>query len=169
MMRFTLLMFALLLGLSACSKEEPNPEERDPIYKDLEKRAADYQKSVDEAQAKVKELSEALDKAKPNTIEEKDIERDLHKYRAQLVGSQQLALYYKIRTDRRKYVDHVTYHEAFVAKKSWPDKNEYSDYLVNMRLNEVNLNWNARVPKLQDRVVSSKSKSEQPKKGEGGE
>lgn len=58
------------------------------------------------------------------------------------------------------------YLEAFAAGREWPDPAEYSDYLVNMRLHEVSLNWNARVPKLQDRLPAAKAPAKVNKKAE---
>jgi hypothetical protein len=138
--------------LSGCSQEDPNPELKDPIYTDLSKRAADYQKQADDATVKVKNLRESLDNAEPNTIDVKDIRKDLLKTQVELTGTSQLAHYYKIRADRRKVVDKIEYRKALQSKAVWPDPHEYSDYLVNIRLNEIDLNWGKRVPKLQDRI-----------------
>jgi hypothetical protein len=152
-----------MLSICACSKEDPNPEARDPIYDDLTKRMTEHQKNVDEAKAKIAELSDKLEKAEPNTIEKRDMERDLAKARHMLTDSDQWARYYKIRSERRKIVDKLVYKEAFAAKKDWPDPHEYSDYMTNRRLVEINRNWNARVPKLTDRLPSSAKKTEKPK------
>lgn len=147
----------LLLG---CSKEDPHPELKDPIYQDLKKRADDLLKAKDEAYVKVKDLTESLEKAEPNSIERKDIERDLMKTRKLASESEQMATYYRIRSERRRVEGRLAYKKAFREKKPWPDADEYSDYLVNRRLNEVNLNWNSRVPKLQDRLVMPKKAEE---------
>lgn len=165
MIRFTLTAFATvgLLLMVGCTKEDPSPELRDPIYQDLQKRAADAQKSVDESKAKILELSDSLEKAEPNSIDKRDIERDLAKAKRQELDSRQWALYYTIRGKRRRIVDHMTYREALHAGKEWPDPHEYSDYLVNRRLVEANRNWSARVPRLQDRLPSSAKKAPAPK------
>jgi hypothetical protein len=149
----TVLMISVL-ALVGCKKEDPNPELLDPIYKDLEKRSSESQKSWDEDIAKIKELREKLEKAEPNTIDKKNVLRDLDKASKSLIQSEQNAKYYKIRLQRRLLVDRLTYKEAFAKDQPWPDPKEYSDYLVNIRLNNVNLNWNARVPKLQSRLES---------------
>lgn len=157
MLRTLRVAFALIaaLTLGACSKEDPNPELRDPIYADLGKRQADAQKAYEEASAKIKELVEKLEKAEANSLEKRDMERDLRKYRKVALDSEQMARYYKIRVERRRIVDKAAYREALEAKKEWPYPDEYSDYLTNRRLHEISLNWNARVPKLTDRLPSS--------------
>lgn len=153
-----------IFSLVGCEKEDPNPELRDPIWQDISKRAADYEKQRDENKAKLATLREKLEKVEPNSMDLKDVKRDIAKTEKALLGSEQLYRYYKIRADRRKVVDKISAREAFAAKKEWPDKSEYSDYLTNIRLHEINLNWNARVPKLQDRLSRKPAKAE---KGSG--
>jgi hypothetical protein len=172
MRRFTPAVLALTgcLLLIGCSKEDPIPEERDPIFKDLEHRQSEHQKTYDEATAKLKELYASLEKAEPNSLEKRDIQRDIAKYKAQALDNEQWARYYRIRTGRRKLVDRLAYKEALGAKKPWPDPSEYSEYLVNRRLVEANRNWNARVPKLRDRLPSSaKADTKKKKEKAGGE
>ncbi len=150
----------LMLALVACKQENPNPELLDPIYKDLKARADSYSKNYEETKAQIATLRESEQKAEPHTIELKDIRRDLAKALKQQVGNEQLARYYKIRAERRRVLGRRAYREAFAKGEEWPKPEEYTDYLVNIRLHEINLNWNARVPKLQGRAPDK----EKPKK-----
>jgi len=163
-----ILLFTFGLGLIACAKEDPIPEERDPIYQDLLKREAEHTKMAEEATAKVKELREQLEKAEANSIEKKDIARDLAKHTAGKLDHEQWSRYYKIRLGRRKVVDRITYRQAFAAQKDkeWPNPKEYEDYLANRRLVEVSRNWGSRVPKLQDRVAAASAAKNEEKKAE---
>lgn len=165
---FTRLALATLMMvlLAGCSKEDPNPQLRDPIFQDLEKRANEHQKAKDEAEKQLLDLKTKLAKAEPNTLGKRDIEKDIRKNEHLALESSQWALYYKIRTERRRIVDKLAYGEALANKKPWPDPNEYSEYLVNRRLVEANRNWNARVPKLQSRLPSSQKASAHEKKAE---
>jgi len=150
---FLCIMMPLLL--TACESEDPNPQERDPIFKDLEKRASDNQKAYDDALVKVKETREKLEKAEPNSIERKEILRELATVQKQVLNAQQLARFFKIRAERRKITDKIAYKKAFKAKQPWPDPNEYSEYLKNIQLQDSPRNWNIRVPKLQQRLVTA--------------
>jgi len=71
MIRFKpqLILLLLLLGLAGCRKEDPNPELLDPIYADLERRATEMQKNLDEEVKKQEDLHKTLEKSEPNTIE----------------------------------------------------------------------------------------------------
>jgi hypothetical protein len=148
-----LLLFAF--ALAGCRKEDPNPELLDPIYSDLDKRASDSQKAFDDESKKQTDLKVALEKSEPNSIELKNNQRDLSKSQALSVDLEQKAHYYQIRAKRRLLVDRITYKAAFAKNEVWPDPHEYSDYQVNIRLREAPPNWNSRVPKLKDRVVSA--------------
>lgn len=160
----TILLFSIF-AIAGCRKEDPNPELLDPIYVDLDKRANDAQKGLDDEIKKQADLKVAVEKAEPNTLDLKNAERDLAKSEHAAIFLEQNARYYRIRAKRRALVDKITYKDAFNRKQPWPDPHEYSDYLVNIRLNEVNLNWNARVPKLQDRLTKPTAKAEKPKGG----
>ncbi len=156
------------LALTGCKKEEPNPEARDPIYQDLEKRAADAQKSHDEAVPKIKGLRETIAKIAPNSIELKDTQKELAKYEKIRLSAGEAARYYKIRAKRRLLITRLAYKEAFAADRPWPNSHEYSDYLTNERLRQASLNWGARVPKLKDRVAARAPASNPEKPAEGG-
>ena len=147
----------VFMSALACTQEDPNPEAMDPIYADLVKRAADAQKSVEETEAKIKELRLSLEKAETGTLAKKDVQKELAHNVAVHLTSEQDAHYFKIRSERRRIVDKLVYKEAFAAKQPWPNPHEYSDYLTNQRVSSINMNWNARVPKLQDRLSKSRA------------
>jgi hypothetical protein len=155
--RFSVPALALLLSLSlsGCKKEDPNPELLDPIYLDLQRRAGDAQKSFDDETKKLLDSKVALEKSEPNSLERKNAERDIQKSEHVLVDVDQKARFFKIRSERRLLVDRLLYKQAFAKNEVWPDPREYSEYLVNMRLQESPKNWNIRVPKLQDRLAKA--------------
>lgn len=158
MIRFILQLLVMLifsLAIVGCKKEDPNPELIDPIWKDLTARHAAYQKNYEESKAKIPLIEESLAKAEARTIELKNFQKELSKEKLKLMNAEQLSRYYRIRAERRKLTARIAYKKAFAEKKPWPDPREYSDYLVNTRLQEANRNWAARVPKLQDRLPSS--------------
>jgi hypothetical protein len=156
MKRFILLI--VIFGLVGCKKEDPNPELLDPIYVDLDQRATSAQKAYDEELKKQADTKIALEKALANTIELKNAQKDLAKSQSIAVDLEQKARFYQIRAKRRLFVDRITYKAAFAKDEKWPDPREYSDYQVNMRLQESSRNWGARVPKLQNRLASLNGK-----------
>jgi hypothetical protein len=152
---FILAISFFFVTVCGCKQEDPNPELKDPIYVDLLRRATEARKGYEEELKKQGDISSKLEKTEANSIERKRTQRDLDKSKHSSFDYDQTAKYYEIRAKRRLHVDRMTYKAAFAAGKPWPDKHEYSDYQVNMRLQEVQRNWNARVPKLQERLLSS--------------
>lgn len=163
---FFALTLVSMFALSGCKKENPNPELLDPIYSDLEKRASEAQKSFEDQAKKIEDAQNKLEKAEPNSIELKNAQRDLIKARHASEEFEQKARYFKIRAQRRLLVDRITYKQRFAKNEPWPDPHEYSDYLLNIRLREVPLNWAARVPKLNDRLAKSSHSDQKEEKKE---
>lgn len=151
MVRF-IMSILFIFGVCGCESEDPNPELKDPIYKDLKSKADGHTKVIEENKKKLEELQATLDKAEANSIELKDVRRDIAKAQRTIAQADQLARYYKIRAGRRAAVDKVSARKAKAEDKPWPDPAEYSDYQLNTRLREAPLNWNNRVPKLTDRL-----------------
>lgn len=162
----SVLLICALITLSACKKEDPNPELKDPIFSDLQKRSSDAAKTYEEELKKLEDAKSKLAKSEAGSIEHKNFRRDIANSEIALVGMRERKRYYEIRAERRMYEGRLAYKEAFARGEEWPNPREYSDYLVNIRLREVPKNWNARVPKLQDRLPSSVSKGEKPKASE---
>jgi nitrate/nitrite-specific signal transduction histidine kinase len=161
-----IVIMTLFMSMLGCTTEDPHPELKDPIYKDLEARLTNHTKAIEEAKKKLGELRVAAGKAEANSIDRKDVLRDIAKQQVIVREAEKGARYYKIRADRRAVVDKIAAREALQAGKPWPDPNEYSQYKVNNRLREASLNWGARVPRLQDRLrapAATKGKTE----GEG--
>ena len=152
-----LMSIALLFAvtLSGCRKEDPNPELLDPIYADLERRATEAQKALDDENKNLDGLRAAVDKAEPNTIELKNARKDVEKSQAKITDLSQKARYFQIRAKRRMPVDRISYKAAYAKDQPWPDPHEYSDYQVNNRLRESPMNWAVHVPKLQDRLAKA--------------
>ena len=164
----TLIMTVVLaLTLTACKTEDPNPELRDPIYKDLLSRNEGYKKAIEEGKKKVEDLKVDLGKSEPQTIERKNAERDLASAQAALLQNTQWELYYRIRAERRRVEGRADYRRAFNKDQEWPDPREYSDYLTNIHLRSAQMNWNARVPKLQDRQDKARKPAAAVGKGHG--
>lgn len=155
MIRIACIVIALF-SLAACDREDPEPQEKDPIYRDLVDKVKQHKSVIDESNKKLVELRASLEKAEPNSLDVKDFRRKIASEERKVLNSLQWEKYFEIRANRRRVVDQITAHEAHIAGKPWPDPSEYSDYQVNNRLHNVSMDWNKRVPKLQDRIPKPK-------------
>ena len=158
----------MTMWLTACRSEDPTPEIRDPIYQSLLKELADAEKALEELKKSKEVAARKMASASAQTMDLKDAEKEYWKAEKQLDGLSSAVTYLKIRTERRRIESRVSYRKAFKAEKEadWPNKSEYEGYLTNRRLREASLNWNRRVPKLQDRISSSVQPSKEPAKAE---
>jgi len=159
MTRFIVSIF-FIFTVCGCESEDPNPELKDPVYKDLKGKADSHEKTILENKKRLDELLVALEKTEANSIEQKDVRRDIAKAKETIGNSEQWHRYFKIRAERRAVVDKIAAREAKREGKPWPDPAEYSDYQVNSRLRDAPRNWNNRVPKLIDRLPKKVSEKE---------
>ena len=139
---------SLLLLFTGCKEEEPNPELRDPIYKDLSDKAEKAQKDLIAEEKNLKSLIEALASEKIRTLGIKLARNKVNTSRKKVVQLRQSAKYLKIRAEHRKLSGRKAYRIAFKKGLPWPDPNELKRYKTNAKLRAADLNWNKRVPKL---------------------
>lgn len=172
MRRFVLILIStsILSVITACSGEDPQPELRDKVFEDLSKKAKAFEGEQKSTEAEVEGLKVSLGKAEPNSIEGRDIQKNLLKAQRKLIKASELAKYYKIRAERRRLEARIEYRKAFKEGKGdeWPNAKTFEGYETMNRLREANLNWNKRVPKLADRLHQRKptsSSSSKPKQG----
>lgn len=141
------------LHLLGCKSLDPNPELKDPIYKDLstiqkefERKLKDEEKTQEENN---KELAGAL-----NNMDLKVARKKISNSSRLITHYRQMAAYYKIRAEHRRVDGRRAYRVAFAAGNEWPNPAEYQAYLVNKRLRAAPQNWSVRVPRLTERYVA---------------
>lgn len=169
-----ILMISLALFLLGCTREDPNPETRDPIYKFLQTEYSTLKGAFDVERKKIEEAEKALAKTEPLTHERKLALRDLESAKRRLAKIEQDAAYIEIRAARRKVEARRDYKLAFLAGKQdqWPDPKEYEHFMTQHRLRTASRQWDARVPKLHDRILAAwpkpdpKAKQKEPVAGE---
>ncbi len=151
----SLCMLFVCILLVGCKKEEPNPEQLDPIYKDLRSRFESIQKEIVEENKKQVDIRRALSGAEPNSTVLRNARRDLQQSIVTIADLEQKERFYRIRTERRLLVDQITYKAALQKNLPWPEPREYSEYQVNTRLREASRNWNVRVPKTLGKAAAA--------------
>jgi hypothetical protein len=143
-----LCLLIIVFSVVGCKKEDPNPELRDPIYKDLVKRHKTSKSKLDSARKAVEQAKKDLEAARVNSIESTVARRALKKAKDAVEKLIQQEKYLKIRVERRLAEDRRNYRLAFKKGERWPNPEEYKLYQANQKLNNASLNWNKRVPKL---------------------
>jgi hypothetical protein len=165
-----ILSFGLVLGLFGCKEAvDPNPELRDPIYKDfqesikvMEGAVVAQEKKIVDAKGDFKKLSERDPFRKRQFAEIFKLERSL-------VDLRQQALYFKVRLEQRKAYARVEYLKAYNADQPWPDPKEWERYKISKDLIHAPRSWDARVPKLTRSLPNGGQPTQEGKKEEKGE
>lgn len=168
-----LLVLICALVVVGCKQRIADPENRDPIYRDLR----DTLKSTQDELEKEKKNREALEKdlarSEPRTTEQFVARKDLAKSIEKLQKLEQMARYFTIRVERRSLEAKQSYEKAFQANQEWPPPQEFEIYKSAKALKSASSNWDSRVSKLHDRIpqpVDPKKKAkEKPKEAEGSE
>lgn len=159
-----LILFVAALSIG-CKEMDPNPELKDPIYKDLKNIADKLKKEVEAKEKELPKLVEAVKKEKVRTLPLKLARRKVTEAKIALRKLRQDAHYAKIRAEKRKVLGRRQYKVAFQKGETWPDPEDFKRYKTNKRLRAADLNWNKRVPKLQSANpnFSGQKKQEKPK------
>jgi hypothetical protein len=150
-----ILMTILIMSTLACKRRDPNPEFRDPIYRFLLEQSTGLKSSLESEFKKVEEAEKAYAKTEPLTHERKLALRDLESSRRLIAIAHQQIDYLDIRTERRRVESRRSYKIAFDADKDWPDPKEFEYFMAEHRLRTAPRKWDARVPRLQDRILAA--------------
>ena len=149
-----LLLIALILPVFVlgCTKRDPNPELRDPIFLDLKDLVGDLNRDVSAFEATVTEEEEKLSSAEPRSKDLALAKKRLREAKIKLSRAEQKLKYYEIRLERRRLETRLSYEKAFSNDEPWPDPTEFKAYEANKQLKNAKSSWSSRVPKLKDRI-----------------
>lgn len=141
-------MVLILTGaLSGCSRPNPNPELKDPIYLDLANRSGVSKAASDLAKEEIEALKSELEALPPRDPSRRKLQQDLARKETHLLVADQEALYFEIRAQQRKNYARTEYLSAFNAGKPWPNPEDFEAYKAQRRLQDAPREWNSRLKK----------------------
>lgn len=152
--KFTWFFLILFIFAAGCSSRDPNPELKDPIYLDLKNIVGDLARDLATHKSSVAEESKNLEIAEPRSKDLALARKRLREAEMRLEKTQQALKYFEIKVERRRLEARLAYEKAFQKGEDWPDPAEFRAYQANKELKSANLQWSARVPKLQERIES---------------
>lgn len=151
-----------------CSKPMDNPEIMDPIYNDLKKLADEYAKTVEDTKKQKAESYKKFLAMEANSLDKKLEMKNYNKLSKELKRAEDMAQYYKIRMERRKFEGRIAYLESYEKKEPWPKPEEYKAFQFHHKLRNAPRQWDTRVPKNADRYSrKTASVKKEEKKGSG--
>lgn len=133
--------------LSACSRPNPNPETLDPIYADLQSRAALAKGAAESAKEETKKLREELEKLPARDITRRKTQENISKQETRVMAAEQEALYFEIRAEQRKKYARDEYMKAFDKGKPWPNPEDFEAYKLQRKLQDSPREWSSKVQK----------------------
>lgn len=166
------IQLVILFCLFGCKSRIEQPELIDPIYLDLTRLESMHSKTAEEERKQIEDVEHRIESLEPHSLELVQARKELSAVSKKRDRSEQLARFYKIRAEKRKFEDRVTYDEAFRANETWPKPEEFEFYKQNQKLRSVSMNWQSNVPSLINRysknkeLAGSSPKKETPKKEE---
>ncbi len=166
--RIIFILIAMIAFVSACKKEEPNPENFDPIYQDLLKDLKVYTTDLSDEEKSFVDLMKERKTVEPRTVENKVNQKAIKKSIEKVDRLRQLVKYYEIRSERRRIEARRDYKIAFQKGEAWPSPQENQRFVTNKRLVNAPMNWNLRVPKLDKSNPNFRGITKKAEKKEGG-
>jgi hypothetical protein len=143
----------LVILLTGCNRPLEAPEVIDPIYNDLLKEQKRIEKENAETTKILSDKLVALEKAPLRTILRTRIQKEINEARAKLVKLAEEERYFKLRIEKRKFLDRESYKRSLKANIPWPNPDDYEKYLASKRLRAAPRIWDARVPRSSERYA----------------
>jgi hypothetical protein len=160
-----ILIITTLFVLAACNKPDPNPENKDPIYSDINARLATVTSALN---AEIKTLEgnqKELSAVAPQTGQIKYAQKRVFESQAKIDRLTQEKQYLELKAKARMKASRVSYKKAFEKKEPWPDPAEFSAYSAEQKLRDAKRSWDVK-QRLEEAGLGDKPKG--PAKAEGG-
>lgn len=131
-----LALFAIFIViLSACTKRDPNPESKDPVFAELNKDFGAANADLASINTRVDELQVNLKEAKPQSGERVVYEKRLNEALTAKTYATQKVRMYEVRAEERKIYVQRRYMESLTPHgKKWPDEAEADFELAKLKL-----------------------------------
>lgn len=137
-MKVILTIIIISVACISCRKPEDQPELRDPVYIDLQKRLSLAEKDLKTATDLKPKLEEEFKPLNEQTGEYKAKRAEIFKNAHDILIAEQKVNYFMMAIDSRRKEARLSYLKYFKENKEseWPDKNEFLRYKNRIDNNE---------------------------------
>jgi hypothetical protein len=157
----------LIFTLAACSKPDPNPELKDPIYSDLQTQLGATTAQLEAKKKELEGFEKDLIEVVPQTGQIKYAKKRVFEAQALVNKFEQEKAYLELKIEQRKRTAQASYRKAFAKKEEWPDPKEWASYQVEQKLRNAKRSWDVK-DRMKEAGVSFGGAAEGGK-AEGGE
>lgn len=133
---------------AGCSKPDPNPENRDPIYADYLAELDLAKKSLESEEKNLAEHETAFKAVVPQTGQIKYARKRIEESQAKIDKLKQQVTYFELKIAERLKETRKKYLAAFKAGQAWPDQKEIDEYksVQKLRRDKIAADRNERIP-----------------------
>ncbi len=149
---FSCVLVAFTIG---CNRPHPSPEDLDPIFLDLTRRAQEAKRLYKEELAKRDSALLAIQRSEVNSLDIQVARKDWISSNQKLPLLEQKAQFLSLQAERRKVTSRLAYRLAYEKGEEWPNPEEYQAYKTHRRLREAPRTWDHRVPSNIHRYTKS--------------
>ena len=159
MLKYYLLLL-LIFSFVGCSKPDPNPELKDPIYSDINSEISALTQQIESEKNQLKNHTQELEEAPPQTGKVKFALKRQSESRFRINSLEQEKKYVELKLASRKRFARESYNKAFNNKTAWPDPKEWESYSAEKRLRNAKKEWDVkqRIKEAQIEMMPSKPK-----------
>lgn len=144
MLMKTSLILILMTFLVACTKRDPTPELRDPLFLALENAKKEAEQSLVVAHEHLAEAEALMVKVVPQTGQIKYATKRLQGAKLQVTRASQQVRYFEIKIEAQRFRSREEYTVAHFAKQPWPRENDREDFLTMKREYEKERAWSSK-------------------------
>lgn len=159
---------SIFLMLAACSKPDPNPELKDPIYSDLQSQLGATTQALDAEEKKLEGYRKELEAVLPQTGQIKFAQKRVYESEALATRLKQEVSYLKLKIEQRRKEAIISYRKAFEKKESWPNPAEYASYQVEQKMRAAKRTWDVK-NRMKEVGINSGEGEKGKSEGAGGE
>lgn len=158
----------MLTTISSCKKRDPNPENKDKVYIQLQADLAAAKTTQTYVNDYIKENQDSLSKAVPQSGEESVFKKRVNEGSNKLTYANQQVRMYEVRIEERKIYVQRRYLESFSPSgRKWPDDLEANEELLKLQmLREKVARINDSLPRPEVKDVPRGTKDEKEKESD---
>lgn len=143
----------IIFSFTACSKPDPNPELKDPIYADLQAQLGATTALLEAEKKKLEGFQKDLEGVIPQSGQIKYAQKRVFESQAAVNKFEQEKDYLTLKIEQRKKSAIISYRRAYAKKEPWPDPKEFESYQAEQKLRKAKREWDVKA-RMKDAGVS---------------
>ncbi|ASD62089.1 hypothetical protein B9G79_00190 [Bdellovibrio bacteriovorus] len=137
-------LFLLTFSLIACSKPDPNPELKDPIFNDYQSQLGATSAALESEKKGLEGFEKELAEVVPQTGQIKYAQKRVRESKEKITRLEQEKQYLELKIEARRKEAKRSYSKAFKKGETWPDPQEWASYQTEQRFRNAKKSWDVK-------------------------